>query len=115
MRTLTHLTHLLLMWVKSLMHFLQSSQDLAWLISLLLTSLVILFPVWLVALTPPLLTLLFLLVLTHLFTPGQDIIGLHLKTTLLRMITRSQGTKLLRISKFLLVWMIDDKGGEDLD
>jgi hypothetical protein len=46
-------------------HLLQSSRDLAWLINSLKTSLVVHFPIWLVALT-----LLGHRSLTHFFTPG---------------------------------------------
>jgi hypothetical protein len=75
---------------------LQSSQDLAWQMSSLLVSLVIQTSVWLVGPAHFFIILLCLISLTHHSTPGQERIGLYLMTTFRRMITRSQGLKLLK-------------------
>jgi hypothetical protein len=88
-----------------LLHLLQSSQDLAWQMSSLLVSLVIQIQVWLVVPSSLFIIILCHHSLTHLFTPGQDLIGLSLMTTLLmaKMITRSQGIKLLQTLIFFFL------------
>jgi hypothetical protein len=95
-----HLMHLLL-------HLLQSSQDLAWLVSLVIQILV-----WLVVFTRLFIIVLCYHSLTHPCTLGQDRIGLHRMITPRRMINRRQDIKLLR-TLFFSFLMIVDKGGNN--
>jgi hypothetical protein len=100
--------------VPNLMHLLQSSQYLAWQMSLSLVSLVIQILVLLVVPTRLFIIVLCHHSLTHLCTPGQDRVGLHRMITPRQMINRTQGLKLLR-TPFFSFLMILDKWGEKLD
>jgi hypothetical protein len=97
-----------------LLHLLHNSRDLAWPIKLQLISLVPHTSVWRVVPTRLFIILLCHHSLIHPCTLGQDHIGLHHMTMPRRMISRSQGLKLL-VTPILLFLMIVDNVGEELD